>query len=240
MRSFLYGLLFFLLTAALLLSACGSGQNGLAQGPGSAPLGVPGLETTVPASETAVALSDPAQDVPAPGPANVPVEAPSFETAYITPETSAARETDSRQTEALPVETLPPARAFADEDFNFYIAGSGENVEGKINVTFYPAQYGADGKPDPNIRVWDSCEITHPEEIRAICGRILASPFYDPDVYGRTLDSMVTEWQAHNDVHTAYPNERTRHVDLNRADEGLSYMDFWERAVREYLDSRKP
>ena len=240
MRAFQSVFLICLLAAVLLLGGCGGRQNTSAQGPGSAPLGVPGLETTVPATEAAAIPSDLAPDVPAPGPANAPVEVPSLETAYIQPETSAARETAPRQTEALPAETLPPARAFTDADFNFYLSGTGEKIEGTINVTFYPAQYGADGKPDPNVRVWDSCEITHPEELRAICARILASPLYDPDVYGRTLDSMVTEWLAHNDVHTVYPNERTRHVDFNRADEGLSYADFWKRAVRDYLDSRKP
>ena len=184
------------------------------------------------------------------GPGAAPVEVPtqaSAETERVPSEAASSEAVPSEilPSEAVPPETVPaasltPAREFAEEDFHFFPAGSGERIDGKINVEFFPDQYGSDGKPDPNVRVWDSCEITHPDEIRAVCERILASPLYDFEVYGRTLDSMVTEWQAHNDVNRLYPNDRTRHADFNRADEGLSYADFWQRAVRDYIDARRP
>ena len=270
MRTIQYGILAWLLAIALLLCGCGGAAPSEAGDPAAVPVDVPGAgipaetDPTEPAPETAEppraetdaadpgaeATGDPSPLVP--GPAVVPVEVPPFEEGTQTGESSpavrssetepAAPETEipAQATEAAPGESLPPARAFTDEDFHFYDGRTGDRIEGKINVAFFPEQYGADGKPDPDIRVWDSCEITHPEEIRAICGRILASSFYDQSVYGRTLDSMVTEWEAHNDVHSLYPNERTRHVDFNRADEGLSYADFWQRALRDYLESHRP
>ena len=143
------------------------------------------------------------------------------------PETEALPETeDVPETEAV-AETEPP-RTFTDADFNFYLDGFGEPDPDRINVTFYP------NAPDPNIRVWNSYQITNETEIRDICGRILASDFYDADRYGRTLDSMAVEWLAHNAVNSLYDNERTRHVDFNRADEGVTYAEFWQRAFREF------
>ena len=140
------------------------------------------------------------------------------------PVTEAASET-APEPETVP-ETEPP-RTFTEADFNFYVDGCGEPDPDRINITFYP------NGTDPDIRVWNSCQITNPVEIRDICGRILASEYYDFDRYGRTLDSMVVEWQAHNGVNALYDNERTRHVDFNRADEGVTYLEFWQRAMGE-------
>ena len=126
-------------------------------------------------------------------------------------------------------------RTFTDADFHFYLGTEGAREEGRINVAFYPDNRDADGKPDPDIRVWDSCLITRRTEQREICSRILASPLYDPALYGRTLESMLTEWAAHNDINALHDNERTKHVDFNRADEGVSYDEFWTRAVKEIL-----
>ena len=208
------------LLLCLLLSGCGGAPARPTEGPAAGPAALPGDPLPV-ETET---LSAPAASLSGPGVA--PVEVPRPDAAG-----------SDQDPETVPAETLPPARVFTDEDFHFYDGRTGERMAGKINVAFYPDQNGPDGTPDPDIRVWDSCEITHPEEIRAICQRILDSSFYDQDVYGRTLDSMVTEWEAHNSVHMVYPNERTRHVDFNRADEGLSYLDFWQRAAQTYLDS---
>ena len=251
-----YRLLACLLAASLLLGGCGAvrPQSGHSapvpiEGPGgNAGAGIgadPASETEAAAvpeiqESSAEAIPETASVETVPetaasaaviqGPGAAPVEVP----------TQPPAETEPLPSETVPAASLTPAREFAEEDFHFFPAGSGERIDGKINVEFFPDQYGSDGKPDPNVRVWDSCEITHPDEIRAVCERILASPLYDFEVYGRTLDSMVTEWQAHNDVHRLYPNDRTRHADFNRADEGLSYADFWQRAVRDYIDARRP
>lgn len=160
------------------------------------------------------------------------------------PSPSAAEETAVRDT--APVTEAPPSpeetssaqqapRVFTEEDFHFYLGAEGAPEEGKINVAFYPDDRDASGAPDPDIRVWDSWLITDEAERREICERILACSLYDPALYGRTLESMLTEWQAHNDVNALYDNERTRHVDFNRSDEGVSYGEFWERAVRSFL-----
>ena len=122
-------------------------------------------------------------------------------------------------------------RTFTEADFHIYLYGSSQPEAGKLNIAFMPDNRLA-GKPDPSIRVWDSWQLRHPEEIRAVCRRILDDPLYDPELYGRSLESMVTEWQAHSDINAAYDNERTRHVDLDRADEGVSYLEFWRRAAR--------
>ena len=130
----------------------------------------------------------------------------------------------------LPAMTEYVPREFTEADYNIYLIGRGKPTAGKINVEFSPDNRNG-GQQDPNIRIWDSWMITDRTEMTAICTRILADPLYDTDLYGRTLDSMLTEWKAHNDIHALYPNERTRHVDFNRADEGVSYNDFWKRAM---------
>ena len=56
-------------------------------------------------------------------------------------------------------------------------------------------------------------------------------------IWGRTVDSMLIEWDAHNDVHKfailvsekhAY---RVAHTDFDYNDEKTAYWEFWERTV---------
>ena len=131
-------------------------------------------------------------------------------------------------------ESEPPVRIYTEADLHCYLQGQGAPVEGLVNVVFCPDSRGSDGTPDPDIQVRDSYRIRNREEITRICELILASEYYDPALYGRSLASMVTEWEAHNDVNALYDNERTRHVDFNRADEGVSYLEFWQRAAAAY------
>lgn len=154
-------------------------------------------------------------------------------------EVSAAAEASASVDTAVPASTdaeVPAWRVIAEDELNLYLAGTGEPIEGKINIVFYPDNRNAKGEADPDIQVLDSWRIRHPEEMRQVCQAILNSPLYDPDLYGRTLDSMVTEWKAHNHVNQVYDNPRTRHVDFNRADEGLSYWQFWQRAIQAVSD----
>ena len=173
----------------------------------------------------------------APSAAQASEETPGTEPSVPAEEPSAPAQEPSAPAEepSAPAETEAPPRVFTDEDFHFYLGAQGAPEEGRINVAFYPDNRDASGAPDPDIRVWDSCRITNAQERRDICERILACELYDAGLYGRSLDSMLVEWAAHNDVNALYDNERTRHVDFNRADEGLSYEEFWKRAVREYL-----
>jgi hypothetical protein len=62
----------------------------------------------------------------------------------------------------------------------------------------------------------------------------MVSDLYSQEVYCRTIESMLVEWKAHNHIFSASPNERCRHVDFDKNDEGVSYSDFWKRAAKEY------
>ncbi len=194
-------------SALLLCLLCGCGKTAAA--------GPAGTEPSAPAQvQDAASASCGAQDTEPSAPApSAPAEAPTV------PETEA------------------PPRTFTEADFHFYLGAEGAPVEGLINVAFYPDSRDASGAPDPDIRVWDSWRITNARERRDICERILASDLYDLELYGRTLDSMLVEWRAHNALNAVYDNERTRHVDFNRADEGLTYEDYWQRAVRDFFGS---
>lgn len=210
-----------LLLAALLL-LCGCGKKDPQSG---SSLSTASAESAADAvwSETSMTEAEPASKA-----------APVSET-EAAPETEAEPETEPEPvTETEPETETEPPREFTDEDFNFYLDGFGEQVPDRINVCFYPENRDGNGAADPNIRVWDSYLITNETEIRDICARILTSEYYDAELYGRTLDSMAVEWLAHNAVNSFYDNERTRHVDFNRADEGVTYMEFWQRALREY------
>ncbi|MBE6544327.1 MAG: RHS repeat-associated core domain-containing protein [Ruminococcaceae bacterium] len=101
-------------------------------------------------------------------------------------------------------------------------------VEGKINVIFKP--YGA----NPVFQIENSYKIIDANQQRAVLEYIMASDLYSQEVYCRTIESMLVEWKAHNHIFSASPNERCRHVDFDKNDEGVSYSDFWKRAAKEY------
>ncbi len=111
---------------------------------------------------------------------------------------------------------------------DLYLYENGAEREGWINVKFTPTG------ENPVFQIRDSYKITDEKVHKAILEYIMASEFYKQDVYKRTMESMLVEWLAHNHIYSAYENERCRHVDFDRNDEGVTYMDFWKRAAKEY------
>ena len=63
----------------------------------------------------------------------------------------------------------------------------------------------------------------------------MASDYYSQELYGRTIDSMLIEWDAHNDIHFFTHHERVAHTDFDKNDEGTSYLDYWIRGIEEWL-----
>ena len=49
----------------------------------------------------------------------------------------------------------------------------------------------------------------------------------------RTIDSMLIEWDAHNDIYLITRHERVRHTDFDKNDEGVGYWEFWWRGIKE-------
>ena len=75
--------------------------------------------------------------------------------------------------------------------------------------------------------------ITNKAERKEVLEYIVKSDFYSQDVYNRTIDSMMIEWTAHNHIYFFTRHFRVAHTDFDRNDEGVGYLSFWERAVRE-------
>jgi RHS repeat-associated protein len=107
-------------------------------------------------------------------------------------------------------------------------SGNAKPVAGKINVLFMPTI------ANPVFQIENSYKIVDEAQQRAVLEYIMESEMYVQEIYCRTLESMLVEWKAHNRIFATSPNERCRHVDFDKNDEGLTYSDFWKRAMREY------
>ncbi|MBQ6430860.1 MAG: hypothetical protein IJJ99_03165 [Oscillospiraceae bacterium] len=109
-------------------------------------------------------------------------------------------------------------------------------TSGKMTVYVVDMRYGNNGaKRNPDVQILNSYAITDSSLQRDICSYIQLyygnHPSYNSPEWHRTVSSMVTEWNAHNDIYNLLPNERCRHVDLDLFDENTSYLGFWWRAV---------
>ena len=86
----------------------------------------------------------------------------------------------------------------------------------------------------PNIRVIHSYQIDN-SDIEGIIRYVIlydsAYPSGNSVMWGRTFDSLKTEWRAHNDIYSVYNNDRCAHVDFDHLDENTSYYGYWWRAV---------
>ena len=49
------------------------------------------------------------------------------------------------------------------------------------------------------------------------------------------IEDMLVEWDAHNDIYNFWHNSRCLHVDIDNADKGVSYGEYWWRAIYETL-----
>lgn len=120
----------------------------------------------------------------------------------------------------------PKQTAPITERLNLYDDKTGARQKGKINVKFSPSG------DNPSFQIENSYEITDEQEQREILEYIMASDYYSQDVYGRTIDSMLIEWQSHNDF-SFTRLKRVLHTDFDRDSEGMTKMDYWKLAIGE-------
>ena len=88
--------------------------------------------------------------------------------------------------------------------------------------------------PDPNMKIIDSYRITKTKQQREIAQLMLDYNTSNPVSPGwcRTLDSLVKEWEIHNNVYkTGLFRINTADCDFNNADEGKGYWDFFTERV---------
>ncbi|MBO5316501.1 MAG: RHS repeat-associated core domain-containing protein, partial [Clostridia bacterium] len=128
-------------------------------------------------------------------------------------------------------ESNPSAEKSITDNINMYYDDVGWK-EGKINVKFSP------NGNNPSFQIRNSYEIVDEDDQRAILEYIMNSEYYSQDIYGRTMNSMIIEWQAHNELYNQYPSERLKHVDFDKNSEGWSRFDFYKYAIYEYLGGR--
>ena len=62
------------------------------------------------------------------------------------------------------------------------------------------------------------------------------SEFYDQEVYGRTIDSMMIEWDAHNALYMVNKHVRLQHVDFDYRSEGMTGYDYLVLAIYEWIE----
>lgn len=102
-----------------------------------------------------------------------------------------------------------------------------------FDSSVYIADLRSGGNPD--MQVINSYRITNENLRREICQYLIlycaANQGNGEYAWKRTVDSMETEWKAHNDLYMLYNNDRCRHVDFDNADEGVSYWEFVWRAI---------
>ena len=116
-----------------------------------------------------------------------------------------------------------------EEDINLYSDQEGAPQEGKINVKFNP------NSKNPSFQIENTYLITDPKQREYILRYIMNSEFYDQDVYGRSLDSMLIEWDMHNRLYNIYPIDRLAHTDFDKESEGWSESDYIKFAIQEAL-----
>ena len=121
-----------------------------------------------------------------------------------------------------------------EDDINLYSDTEGSRQEGKINVKFSPNGTDDEGNPNPSFQIENSYKITNSKDQEFILNYIVESEFYSQEVYCRTMDSMLIEWDAHNDIHSWTHHERVKHTDFDKKDEDMEYWDYWEKGFSEW------
>ena len=114
------------------------------------------------------------------------------------------------------------------DKLNLYDSSSGKPQEGKINVKFSP--YG----DNPSFQIENSYTITEEDDQKAILEYIIESEYYSQELYQRSIDSMLTEWKAHNDIHKLTGHERVAHTDFDKDAEKLGYWDYYRIGIEEW------
>ena len=115
---------------------------------------------------------------------------------------------------------------------NFYDDNTGQKIDGKINVKFSPQG------DNPSFQIENSYLITNEDDQIAILKHIMESDYYSQDVYGRTIDSMLIEWQVHNTLNDIYSHKRLRSVDFDKNSEDWTRNDYYNYAIKEWFKER--
>ena len=113
------------------------------------------------------------------------------------------------------------------DDIHLYDSKTGTPQEGKINVAFSP------NGPNPSFQIKDSYKIKKEKDQRTILKYIMESEYYDQKIYQRTMDSMIIEWKAHNDLYRLWKHKRLADVDFDKKSEGMWYIEFYFLAIKE-------
>ena len=96
---------------------------------------------------------------------------------------------------------------------------------------------------NPNMQIWNSYLIEDENMQRAILEVLTQHDKAYPSshVWGRTVDSMLDEWDAHNDIYQLakyisydYAN-RVAHTDFDYNDKNKTYWQYWKKAIKEAL-----
>ena len=89
-------------------------------------------------------------------------------------------------------------------------------------------------EPDPNMQIQESYKITKTKQQKEIAQLMLDYNTANPvsPMWNRTLDSLVKEWEIHNNVYkTGLFQSNTADCDFNNGDEGQGYWDFFVERV---------
>ena len=123
----------------------------------------------------------------------------------------------------------PDAPKSITDDIHMYEDGKGSPQKGKKNVKFSPKG------DNPSFQIENSYEIKSKDEQREVLEYIVNSEYYSYDTYGRTIDSMIIEWEAHNEINVIFPHDRLKSVDFDKNSEEWVKEDYWDYAIQEFL-----
>lgn len=123
-------------------------------------------------------------------------------------------------------------------DINLHsVDGGSKNYAFSYNGSEFSAIYTTD-----NWKIIDSYLIDNTADITIICEALIAEhPIHGSDMQSyRTADDMAYEWEQHNLAYTFLPEGnrwkgKTKDVDLNPADQGLSFDEIYERQTGKKL-----
>ncbi|MBO4458191.1 MAG: hypothetical protein J5802_10765 [Butyrivibrio sp.] len=123
-------------------------------------------------------------------------------------------------------------------DLNFHdVDGGRTNYAFTYDGREFTAKYTTD-----NWKVIDSYLIQNEADITAICSVLIEEhPVHGKDMVSyRTAGDMAYEWVQHNLAYAVLPDDSrwkksTKDVDLNPADQGLSFVEIYERQTGKEL-----
>lgn len=117
------------------------------------------------------------------------------------------------------------------------VDGKGKNYAFTYGDEEFSAVYTKD-----NWKIVDSYKIENNEDMKIICSALIE----EHQVHGRdmesyrTPDDMAYEWEQHNIAYAFLPDDnrwkaKTKDVDLNPADQGLSFTEIYEQQTGKEL-----